>query len=53
MALKGEQLSEGKAKKVFASEDPDYVIIDYKDEATAFDGTKKGIIKNKRQAANV
>lgn len=47
MALKGEQLYEGKAKKVFASEDPDYVIIDYKDEATAFDGTKKGIIKNK------
>ncbi len=47
MAQKGEQLYEGKAKKIFATKDPSYVIIDYKDEATAFDGTKKGIIANK------
>lgn len=47
MALKGAQLYEGKAKKIYATEDPHYVIIDYKDEATAFDGAKKGIIKNK------
>ena len=31
-----EQLYEGKAKKVFATEDPDVVIVDYKDDATAF-----------------
>lgn len=33
-----EQLYEGKAKKVFATEDPDVVIVDYKDDATAFNG---------------
>lgn len=47
MVQKAEQLYEGKAKKIFATEDPKLVIVDYKDEATAFDGTKKGIIKNK------
>ena len=41
---KMEQLYEGKAKKVFATEDPDVVIVDYKDDATAFNGEKKGTI---------
>jgi phosphoribosylaminoimidazole-succinocarboxamide synthase len=44
---KGEQLYEGKAKKVFATSDPDLVIVDYKDDATAGDGAKKGTIKGK------
>ena len=35
------QLYEGKAKKVFATDDPDLVIVDYKDDATAFNGLKK------------
>ena len=39
---KKEQLYEGKAKKVFSTEDPDKVIVSYKDDATAFDGLKKG-----------
>jgi len=47
MYKKTEQLYEGKAKKVFATEDPDVVIVDYKDEATAFDGKKKGTITGK------
>ena len=42
-----EQLYEGKAKKVFATEEPDIVIVSYKDDATAFDGTKKGTIAGK------
>ena len=42
-----EQLYEGKAKKVFATEDPNVVIVSYKDDATAFDGTKKGTITGK------
>ena len=42
-----EQLYEGKAKKVFATEDPDVVIVDYKDDATAFNGEKKGTIVGK------
>ncbi len=44
---KGEQLYEGKAKKVFATNDPDLVIVDYKDDATAFNGEKKGTIAGK------
>ena len=44
---KGEQLYEGKAKKVFATSDPDMVIVDYKDDATAFNGEKKGTIVGK------
>ena len=44
---KAAQLYEGKAKKVFATENPDYVIVSYKDDATAFDGTKKGTITGK------
>ncbi len=42
-----EQLHEGKAKKVFKTTDPDLYWIEYKDDATAFDGKKKGTIINK------
>ena len=35
---KKEQLYEGKAKKVFATEDPELLIVEYKDDATAFNG---------------
>ncbi len=45
--VKTEQLYEGKAKKVFATNDPDLVIVDYKDDATAFNGEKKGTIVGK------
>ncbi|MDD4688767.1 MAG: phosphoribosylaminoimidazolesuccinocarboxamide synthase [Eubacteriales bacterium] len=41
------QLYEGKAKKVFATEDKDLVIVSYKDDATALDGQKKGTIVGK------
>ena len=42
-----EQLYEGKAKKVFSTEDPNYCIVSYKDDATAFNGQKKGTILGK------
>lgn len=42
-----EQLYEGKAKKVFKTDDPKCVIVDYKDDATAFNGEKKGQIVGK------
>ena len=44
---KKELLYEGKAKKVFTTEDPDILIVDYKDDATAFNGLKKGTIVGK------
>ena len=44
---KREQLYEGKAKKVFATDDENLVIVSYKDDATAFDGLKKGTIVGK------
>ncbi len=44
---KKEQLYEGKAKKVFATNDPDVVLVAYKDDATAFNGLKKGTILGK------
>ena len=44
---KGEQLYEGKAKKVFQTEDPNLLIVSYKDDATAFNGLKKGTIAGK------
>ena len=44
---KREQLYEGKAKKVYATDDPELVIVSYKDDATAFDGAKKGTIVGK------
>ncbi|MBI5885444.1 MAG: phosphoribosylaminoimidazolesuccinocarboxamide synthase [Deltaproteobacteria bacterium] len=42
-----EKLYEGKAKALYSTEDPDLLIQYFKDEATAFDGMKKGIIKDK------
>ena len=42
-----EQVYEGKAKKVFATDDPELFIVDYKDDATAFNGEKKGTIAGK------
>ena len=44
---KQQQLYEGKAKKVFATEDPELLIVSYKDDATAFNGLKKGTITGK------
>ena len=44
---KMQQLYEGKAKKVFATDDPNLYIVDYKDDATAFNGLKKGSIAGK------
>ena len=44
---KCEQIYEGKAKKVFATDDPNLCIVDYKDDATAFNGQKKGTIVGK------
>ena len=44
---KREQLYEGKAKKVFATDDKNLVIVSYKDDATAFNGIKKGTIAGK------
>ena len=46
------QLYEGKAKKVFATEDPNLLIVSYKDDATAFDGTKRGTIVGKGSINN-
>ena len=44
---KSEQMYEGKAKKVFATSSPEYCIVSYKDDATAFNGLKKGTILGK------
>ena len=44
---KMEQLYEGKAKKVFKTDDENLYIVDYKDDATAFNGLKKGQIAGK------
>lgn len=44
---KKEQLYEGKAKKVFKTEDDELLIVSYKDDATAFNGLKKGMIAGK------
>ena len=48
-----EQLYEGKAKKVFRTDDPELYIVDYKDDATAFNGLKKGTIAGKGVINNV
>ena len=50
---KKEQLYEGKAKKVFATDDANLVIVDDKDDATAFNGEKKGTITGKGVINNV
>ena len=42
-----EQIYEGKAKKVYLTDDPDCVIVSYKDDATAFNGQKRGTIVGK------
>ena len=44
---KGQLLYEGKAKKVYATDDPNLVIVSYKDDATALNGKKKGTIAGK------
>ena len=44
---KREKLYEGKAKVIYTTDDPDTLIMHFKDEATAFDAKKKGVIKNK------
>ncbi len=44
---KTEQMYEGKAKKVFATDSEDYCIVSYKDDATAFNGVKRGTIAGK------
>jgi phosphoribosylaminoimidazole-succinocarboxamide synthase len=44
---KREQMYEGKAKKVFATDNPETCIVSYKDDATAFNGLKKGTIRGK------
>lgn len=44
---KKELLYEGKAKRVYTTENPDVLIVDYKDDATAFNGVKKGTIVGK------
>ena len=41
------QIYEGKAKKVFATDNPAYYIVEYKDDATAFNGLKHGTITGK------
>ena len=45
--IKQAQLYEGKAKKVFQTDDPELLIVSYKDDATAFNGLKKGTIAGK------
>ena len=44
---KRQQLYEGKAKKVYATDDPGLLIVEYKDDATAFNGVKRGTIRGK------
>ncbi|MBQ8004016.1 MAG: phosphoribosylaminoimidazolesuccinocarboxamide synthase [Oscillospiraceae bacterium] len=44
---KKELLYEGKAKKVYATDNPEVLLVDYKDDATAFNGLKKGTIAGK------
>ncbi len=47
MLTRGEMLYEGKAKKVYRTGDPDRYLVEFKDDATAFDGLKKGTITRK------
>jgi phosphoribosylaminoimidazole-succinocarboxamide synthase len=49
---KGEMLYEGKAKRVYATDQPKYVIVEYKDDATAFNGEKRGTIGGKGELNN-
>lgn len=52
MAQKLEQMYEGKAKKVFKTDNPDLYLVEYKDDATAFNGAKKGTIADKGYVNN-
>ncbi|MDK2820791.1 MAG: phosphoribosylaminoimidazole-succinocarboxamide synthase [Clostridia bacterium] len=52
MELKKEFLYEGKAKKIYRTSDPDQYLVEYKDDATAFDGLKKGTICRKGEINN-
>ncbi|NPV72650.1 MAG: phosphoribosylaminoimidazolesuccinocarboxamide synthase [Pelotomaculum sp.] len=47
MVQKLEQLYEGKAKRVYRTDSPDLYLVEFKDDATAFNGAKKGTIRNK------
>mgnify|MGYP000462903691 CR=1 FL=1 len=49
---KGELLYEGKAKRVYRTANPGFYLVEYKDEATAFDGKKKGVISGKGEFNN-
>jgi phosphoribosylaminoimidazole-succinocarboxamide synthase len=49
---KGQMLYEGKAKKVYATDRPEYYIVEYKDDATAFNGEKRGTIGGKGELNN-
>ncbi len=48
-----EQLYEGKAKKIYTTAEPDLLIVSYKDDATAFNGLKKGTINGKGAINNI
>ncbi|MBO7376142.1 MAG: phosphoribosylaminoimidazolesuccinocarboxamide synthase [Clostridia bacterium] len=50
--IRGKQIYEGKAKKLFETDDPGLVIVSYKDDATAFNGQKKGTIEAKGEINN-
>jgi len=52
LASKGNMLYEGKAKRVYVTDDPNLYIVEYKDDATAFNGLKKGEIAGKGQLNN-
>lgn len=47
-----EQIYEGKAKRVYLTDDPDLLVVQYKDEATAFNGEKRGTIEGKGSVNN-
>lgn len=50
--MKGKLLYEGKAKKLYATDDAEMVLVEYKDDATAFNGEKKGTISGKGEMNN-
>ncbi|MBX5436385.1 MAG: phosphoribosylaminoimidazolesuccinocarboxamide synthase [Alicyclobacillaceae bacterium] len=52
MARKGRMLYEGKAKRVYETDAPDLCIVEYKDDATAFNGAKRGVIAGKGAVNN-
>jgi len=45
--IKGDFMYEGKAKKIFKTDDPDLLLVEFKDDATAFDGVKKDRLEDK------